>query len=148
MNRPKSLNWFLRRIWTWKRITRDSFGCKCNSCIDTETNWMEVCDKWHADILYTTQCDFLIDWIPLNYRDCIKQKKQKIKKLEYKVCKYCNWLFKYSTNMQYCCKEHSRLWNQINKKLAAEKYYKEYYRKNKEKIMEKRLLKSCLQSFT
>lgn len=141
MNRPKSLNWFLRRIWTWKKITRDSFGCKCNSCIDIETKWMEVFDYLHACVIYNTQCDFWYEWTELNYRDYKKPKKEKIQRPEYKICRYCKWYFKYNTNMQYCCKEHSKLWTKLNKKKNADAYNKQYYNKNKVQIIERRLAK-------
>ena len=139
--RPKSLNWFLRRIWTWKRITRDSFNCKCSSCIDIETIWMEIFDKQHADVLYTTQCDFLVDWVALNYRDYNKPKKPKKEKRTYKSCRYCKANFDIVNNMQYCCKEHSELWTKLNKKKNADAYNKPYYHKNKVQIMERRLAK-------
>lgn len=142
MKKAKSQNRFLKRLLIWKKITRDSFGCDCESCKNIEENWMVIFDEQHAKTLYTTQCDFLVDWVALNYRDFKEHKEPKKKKTKktHKECRYCWISIDIHKNMQYCSKEHSELWNKINKKKSADSYNHKYYIENKERILLRRMI--------
>ena len=49
----KSLKFFTDRIW--KRIYRDVWTCKCDTCKDVAENWLIIIDEFHAKCLHMYQ---------------------------------------------------------------------------------------------
>lgn len=47
------LNWFTSRIW--KRIYRDKWTCKCDTCKNVEENGLIIYNKSHAYYLHMCQ---------------------------------------------------------------------------------------------
>jgi len=62
----RTLKWFKDRIG--KRIFRDADGCDCSGCAKVVSDGLVVHNDFHADYLFTLQCDFMAEGTNLNYR--------------------------------------------------------------------------------